>query len=225
MNTNKKSSDCQTVPLFAVYVIWCRLTNQVYVGVTRQKVTRRIRQHKKGKQQFIDKEIKRLGWNGNFDWWVVEDRVPADQISDCEQKWVNFFDCVFPNGYNKTCGGISKLTVSDDTRAKQRQRALERNMSGENNPHYGKKHSDEVKAAQSARMKGENNPNYGKPPANKGVPWTEEQKANLSASRMGEKNHFFGKHHTEEAKEKNRQAHLGKTPWNKGKKGRKKSSK
>ena len=25
-----------------------------------------------------------------------------------------------------------------------------------------------------------------------------------------------GKHHTEEAKEKNRQAHLGKVPWNKG---------
>jgi hypothetical protein len=30
---------------------------------------------------------------------------------------------------------------------------------------------------------------------------------------------MLGKNHTQEAKEKNRQAHLGKIPWNKGKKG------
>ena len=34
----------------------------------------------------------------------------------------------------------------------------------------------------------------------------------------GGRNNFHGKHHTEEANEKNRLAHLGKTPWNKGKK-------
>lgn len=217
MNTSKKDSECQTVPLFAVYVIWCRITDMHYVGVTRQKVTTRIRQHKKGKQQFIDKEIKRLGWEGNFDWWIVETHVPADQISDCEQKWVGVFDCVFPKGYNKTCGGISKLTVSDDTREIIRQNALARNLSGENNPMYGQHHTDEVRAAQSARMKGENNPNYGKPPANKGIPHTDEEKAKISAAVSGEKNGFFGKHHTEEAKEKNRQAHLGKPNARKGK--------
>ena len=216
MHDSKNQETCQTLPLFAVYVIWCRITNMHYVGVTRQQVKLRIRQHKKGKQQFIDKEIRRLGWEGNFDWWLVETHIPADQISDCEQKWVKFFDCVFPNGYNKTCGGISKLTVSDDTCEKIRQNALARNLSGENNPMYGKHHTDEVKAAQSARMKGENNPNYGKPPANKGVPHTEEHKAKISAAVSGEKNGFFGKHHTEEAKEKNRQAHLGKPSWNKG---------
>ena len=211
MHDNKNQETCQTVPLFAVYVIWCRITAMYYVGVTRQKVTRRIRQHKRGKQQFIDKEIQRLGWEGNYDWWIVEEHVPADQISDCEQKWVGIFDCVFPHGYNKTCGGISKLTVSDETREIIRQRALERDMSGEKNPHYGKKHTDEVKAAQSARMKGKNNPMYGKSPANKGVPHTDEEKANLSAKSKGENNGFYGKHHTTEAKEKNRQAHLGKS--------------
>lgn len=34
----------------------------------------------------------------------------------------------------------------------------------------------------------------------------------------GEKHHFYGKHHTQKAKEKNRVAHIGKTAWNKGKK-------
>ncbi len=33
---------------------------------------------------------------------------------------------------------------------------------------------------------------------------------------VGEKNPFYGKHHTEESNEKNRQSHLGKPAWNKG---------
>lgn len=129
-----------------------------------------------------------------------------------------FFDCVYPKGYNKTCGGISYITVSDDTREKIRQNALARDISGERNPNYGRQHSDEVRAAQSARMKGKNNPNYGKPPTNKGVPLTDERKAKMSVAMRGENNPFYGKHHTEEARERNRQAHLGKPNSRKGKK-------
>lgn len=33
---------------------------------------------------------------------------------------------------------------------------------------------------------------------------------------IGKSNPFFGKKHSEETKEKNRLAHLGRTPWNKG---------
>ena len=57
---------------------------------------------------------------------------------------------------------------------------------------------------------------YGKSPANKGKTASLETKTRLSAIRTGEKNPFYGKHHTEEAKERNRQAHLGKPAWNKG---------
>ena len=37
-----------------------------------------------------------------------------------------------------------------------------------------------------------------------------------SISLLGKPSHMKGKHHTEKAKEKNRIAHLGKIPWNKG---------
>ena len=213
MHNNKKDSECQTVPLFSVYVMWCRCTNKFYVGVTSQKVTTRIRQHKRGKQ-YVDREIRRLGWEGNFDWWITDSRVPANLISEREQFWVDFFDCVYPKGYNKTCGGISKLTVSDDTRERIRQKALERDMSGENNPMFGKHHTNEAKETIGrARL--------GKPAWNKGIPCPEEQKAILREKALerdtrGENNPFYGKHHPEEAKERNRQAHLGKPGWNKG---------
>lgn len=56
---------------------------------------------------------------------------------------------------------------------------------------------------------------YGKPPANKGVPHTEEAKAKMSAAQTGEKNSFYGKpsprkgtHLSEETKAKLREKAL-----------------
>ena len=168
---SKNETTCQTVVYFDVYVIWCRCTNQFYVGTTSQRVTTRIDQHKRGKRQFLDKEIKRIGWEGNWDYWIVEENMPSEQISECEKKWIKLFDCVHPKGYNRTTGGMGNFKASKETCEKIKQSRL------------GKKRA----------------------------PFTEEHKANLSKSRMGEKNPFFGKHHTEESKEKNRQAHLGKS--------------
>ena len=179
-DNNKNPKTCQTV-VFSVYVLWCYKTDMNYVGVTRQKrVYTRIRQHKKGKQ-FVDKEIKRVGWEGNWNWWIVEEQIPADQISEREQYWVKLFDCVYPKGYNKTCGGISKLTVSDDTREKIRQNALARDISGERNPHYGKHHTEEaIEEIRQARL--------GKTPWNKGLkcpPHTAEHNAKIAAAVSG----------------------------------------
>ena len=285
-NDSKNKPDCQTVALFAVYVIWCKQTDMHYVGVTHQRVEQRIRQHKKGKQ-FVDSEIKRIGWDGNWDWWVVEEGVSSELISEREQYWVDFFGSVYPNGYNKTTGGVGnfehsektceqisaalrgkkrapftaehrahlsvamkgktgapawnrgvpcteetkdkirqKLTgrkrpdqaermrgennpnfgkpKSEETREKLRQRALERNVSGARNPHYGKHHTEEAKVKIGEAHRG-------RTPWNKGLkcpPPTPEARAKMSAAQSGEKNHFYGKHHSEETKAKLREKAL-----------------
>ena len=213
MNDSKKTADCQTARKFCVYVIWCAVTNKYYVGVTYQKPILRIRQHKKGKQ-FIDSEIKRIGWQGNWDWWLVEENISPELIDEREKFWVEFFNSVYPNGYNRTHGGIGKICVSEETRALIRENALARDYSGEKNPHYGKHHTEETRAIISAKMKGKR---LGISPTNKGVPHTEEARAKMSAAHKGEKNHFFGKHHTEEAKAKISKANSGKPSPQKGK--------
>ncbi len=191
MHDSKKDCECQTVE-FSVYVIWCRLTNKHYVGVTRRKVEQRICEHKRSKQ-YVDREIQRLGWEGNFDWWITESNVSANFITEREQYWINFLSSIFPNGYNKTCGGIRYFKYSEETIEAMRQ------------SHLGKHHTEDTLAIMRSRR------------------LSDERKAILSESRMGEKKPMYGKpspikgkHHTEEAKEKNRQAHLGKVPWNKG---------
>ena len=81
MNNNKNDANCQSTVYFVVYVIWCNKTNMYYVGITcRCKAERRIQEHIKGKQ-FIDKEIQKIGWEGNWDWWIVEEHIPAENIA------------------------------------------------------------------------------------------------------------------------------------------------
>ena len=200
MNHNKNEAESQTPPLFSVYVIWCRQTNMHYVGVTKNKVRRRIRQHRRGKQ-FVDREIQHIGWEGNFDWWIVEERVPSNLISECEQRWIKFFDCVHPKGYNKTIGGIKLFRHSEETKAQMRSR----------------RHTEEEKANISKKMTGrklteEHKAKLGK--LHSGKKLTEEHKAKLRAKAFarnmsGERHPMYGKHHTEESIEAMRQAHLG----------------
>ena len=121
MHDNKKDCECQTVE-FSVYVIWCRCTNQFYVGVTSREVEQRILEHKRKKHQYIDREIQRIGWEGNWDWWVIEKNIPSDKISEREQQFVKFFDCRYPKGYNKTCGGIKFFRHTEETKAQMRSR-------------------------------------------------------------------------------------------------------
>lgn len=281
LNDNKTNSESQTV-LFSVYVLWCRVTDMHYVGVTSQPVFRRISDHKCGKGQFVDCEIQRIGWE-HWDWWIIEEHVPSELISDCEKKWISLFDCVYPKGYNKTCGGITLFKHGEETKERMRQAQLGKHpseeskeamrqahlgktlseehkanisesMTGEKHPffgkhhtseakeairqaHLGRHHSEETKSQMSVDRKGENHPMYGKKhteeskakmrqshlgnSSRKGVPCSEETKTKIREKSLerdlsGEKNPFYGKHHTDEAKEKNRQAHFGKIPWNKG---------
>lgn len=51
-----------------------------------------------------------------------------------------------------------------------------------------------------------------------GTKHSEEWKKNMSERMKGEGNHFYGKHHNQEAIEKIKAANIGRTSWNKGKK-------
>lgn len=60
--------------------------------------------------------------------------------------------------------------------------------SGENNPFYGRHHTEETKKKISE--------------AHKGMRLSEETKRRLSEMNKGRNNHFFGKHHSEETRKK-----------------------
>ena len=97
-----------------------------------------------------------------------------------------------------------------DAQKKKQSEAMKGKHTGENNPMYGKHHTDEAKERMSKALSGENHPNYGKH-------LSKEQKKKMSEVHKGEKNPNYGKHFSEEHKNKLSTANKGKRWFNNGK--------
>jgi hypothetical protein len=100
--------------------------------------------------------------------------------------------------------------------------------SKEGNPFYGKQHSEETIKILSEKASKRTGYWKGRSPyphvvealrkANIGKKHTQEHREKNCNAHSGDKNHFFGKTHTEEARAKISAARLGKSPSNKGSK-------
>ena len=148
-----------------------------------------------------------------------------EEMNSDEQYYIEFFDTLYPNGYNLTKGGDG-CVASEETRKKISE-AVKGLFVGEKNPMFGKHHSEEtrrkISEVNKGVLSGEKNPMFGKhrseetkkkisdrlkgkPAHNKGKPMSEEQKKKLSESKkgkmVGEKHPMFGKHLSEETKKK-----------------------
>lgn len=195
-----------------IYKITNTLNGKFYVGKTKQKLEKRMAQHryesKKGSIG-LGAAIRKYGWE-NFTVEVLE-VCPDEKLSEREIFFIAELDCKSPKGYNLTDGGEGLVNPSDETRAKMS--ANHPDVSGEKNPNFGKKTPPETCAkisvsnkgkhserkgkknspetcakisANHADVSGEKNPNFGKktPP---------ETLAKMSASKLGEKNPNYGK--------------------------------
>lgn len=128
-----------------------------------------------------------------------------EELDEWEQYYINFYNTLSPNGYNLQEGGRGGVP-SEDARRKMSE-SHKRLLSREKHPMLGKHHSEESKKKMSNAKKG-------KPSHNKGKPMSEETKKKLSESKKGlqsgEKNPMFGKHHSDETKQKISKIHKGK---------------
>lgn len=89
---------------------------------------------------------------------------------------------------------IEKLAKDYDAAMKEATEAHSNAMKGENNPMYGKHHSERTKKKLSEAAKG-------RPGSNKGKKFSEEHKKKIGDSKKGN-NYFLGKHHSVESKKK-----------------------
>lgn len=88
--------------------------------------------------------------------------------------------------------------------SEEQKQKMRKRMSGENNPMYGKPISDEAKAKQSKSMRARITPEFIENirQRNLGKRHNEETKQRLRLLNLGENNPMFGKHLSEEAKQK-----------------------
>lgn len=85
-----------------IYRITHRATGRHYVGQS-LNIQRRWTDHKRDKDQHIDRALKKHGVE-LFEFAILEECLP-EQLNERERHWITALDCFSPKGYNKTLGG------------------------------------------------------------------------------------------------------------------------
>lgn len=150
---------------YIVYKHVNKFNNKIYIGITSQKPNKRWQNGYgyKDNQHFY-RAIKKYGWD-NFDHEILYENLEENEALEKEKELIQFYksnNCDY--GYNKDNGGtVGKL--SPEAIEKVRQWHLGRKLSeetkqkisdhhkglyaGQNNPMYGKHHTEEAKKKMS----------------------------------------------------------------------------
>lgn len=208
-----------------VYAHINQINGKIYVGQTNRLPEKRWQKDGKGylyknnngtyKQPKFAHAILKYGWD-NFEHKIIAQGLSQEQANNLERLLITNLDLQnSKNGYNMREGGQT-FTLSDNTRKKISKNIIK----------YYEEHPEAHKA-QSERMKKRFlDPEERKKisNANKGRILTELQRLNLSLSKMGEKNHMYGTHHSEETRFKMSESHKGKPVHSQSEETRKKLS-
>ena len=195
-----------------IYKITNLINNKVYIGQTtigfekryryasNIDIERVYRYHKYNKEKersynpHILSSIEKYGFNNFKVDKVFDIAFSKEELDIKEQSWILIYDS-FKNGYNRCEGGMGTKGIKL-TEEQKKIRSL--NTKGENNPFYGKHHTEETKEKLSKCFKGKtlseearNNISKGHigiEPWNKGKELTQEHKDKVSESVKGLKN-------------------------------------
>ena len=154
--------------LYSVYCFINKTNNKKYVGIT-SNVDRRYRQHKSARNRcpVFSSAIKKYGFD-NFDFSILKFDLSKQEAESFEKQFILDFNTLVPNGYNRTEGGNSSVSHSEETKKIISQKNKEY-IAKNGSSFLGKKHSEESKKLirESALNriefpKGDKHWNYGK---------------------------------------------------------------
>ena len=168
-----------------VYVHENKYNGKRYVGITSKTLNERWNNGKGYKNnKYLTNSIKKYGWDDGFYHYVIEENLTKSEAEQYEKDFIRLWDLRNRNnGYNMTDGGegtsghfvsennkkIASMTHKGKIISKEHREAISKKVSGNNNPFYGKKHTEETKKLISDMRKNEGNFNGGNNPKAKPV--------------------------------------------------------
>jgi group I intron endonuclease len=141
-------------------VVYCavnQVNNKIYIGLTSQTLRRRMSMHiyksKDPQNNYFHNALSSHG-KDSFKWFVLYQSNDLNELKEKETFYINEFNSNDrEKGYNLSTGGESPV-FNQESCEKISKKAKERNLTGENNPFYGRRHSEELKKHFSEIRKG-----------------------------------------------------------------------
>jgi len=138
--------------IFTVYKIKCNLNDKVYIGYTKNSVYKRFREHIRcAEKNELNKFYNAIRYYGkdNFEISILFQSSDKNEALEMEIHCIKEYNAI-ESGYNTRKGGTDgsvgcKPGIVFTEEHKRNISINHHNVSGENNPFYGKKHSEETK--------------------------------------------------------------------------------
>ena len=173
-----------------------------YIGKTIKSLSIRLSQHlcevRRGVSNYRCNWIKSITSRGYFPSIDLIETVFGDGCKE-EIAWIKYFREKGVNLVNQTIGGEGKIGYKNSPET--RKKISESNM--------GRICSKETREKIGLANKGR----Y------VGIPLPQETREKMRVARMGSKNPFFGKHHSDATRQKLSKIFTGRSAWNKGLRG------
>lgn len=106
-----------------IYLLTNETNGKKYVGQTIQVPEERFKQHVycandvTRRETLISRAIYKHGWAA-FQTEIVEVCKGQEFLAEAERSWIRHYDCMVPNGYNMTSGGVRGGSLSDEVKLK-----------------------------------------------------------------------------------------------------------
>lgn len=122
-----------------------------YIGITKQEPNQRWRNGKGYKRnEYFYRAIQKYGWD-NFEHKILYEGLSEDEANQLEEELVAKYETTNPQkGYNLHSGGLHH-EVTEETREKL-SKSKKGMLLGEENPFFGKHHTEEVLAVIRKRV-------------------------------------------------------------------------
>lgn len=157
-----------------IYKITNKLDGKIWIGQTVFSLEERWSRHCSPSSgcRYLKNAIKKYG-KENFSVETVQTYSNLEDLNNAEIYFIEYYNCIAPNGYNLRAGGGNKGKHHEETK-----RRMSAAQSGENHAMFGKHHSGKTIQQMSDSHKGihagEKHPMFGKF-------HTEETKLKISA--------------------------------------------
>ena len=183
---------------YKVYAHINKINGKLYIGQTKRTLLQRSNFNGSGynhSRHFFN-AIHKYGWE-NFNHLILINGISLDMANIIEEELIKKYNTTNDNyGYNLKSGGLNHIP-SDETR-----KIMSENRSGNKHWNYGKHWSEETKEKMRKANKGrvigaEWRKHMSE--SGKGRIFSEEHKAKLALSKIGEKNPMYNKHLSKKA--------------------------